>query len=163
MPGETCPNRFAKPAISPSLPEDAITDTEYSVLIEITTLSGMTVAYSDSGLCILTDSRGRSIKGRGRTDASGDHNFYFENGQKVALTALGTVIEMAPVAGAVESSTLLTPEGVLIKRQGKAVSTKLPNGVFIDENRQIIDKSGKHSPDSITVDPDGTHNFCLKK
>jgi hypothetical protein len=50
-----------------------------------------------------------------------------------------------------------------VKTHGNEVSTKLPNGVVIDEHRQIIDRSGTHSSDSVTIDPDGTRNYCLKK
>jgi len=163
MPGDPHPHRFEKPDEPPFQPKETVTDTEYSVLTEIKTASGKTVAYSEGGTCILTDAKGASIHGRWTADPKGNRNFYFDNGQKVSLTQLGTVIETAPTSGAIETSTLLTPEGVLLKRHGKEVSTKLPNGVLIDEHRQITDRSGTHSPDSVTIDPDGTHNYCLKK
>jgi hypothetical protein len=162
MPGDPHPHRFEKPD-EPSRQPETVTDTQYSVLTEIKTASGSTVAYSEGGTCILTDPGGTSIQGRWTTDPRGNRNFYFDCGPRVCLTQVGTVIEVAPAAGAVETSTLLTPEGVLVKTHGKEVSTKLPNGVVIDERRQITDRIGTHSPDSVTIDPDGTRNYCLKK
>lgn len=163
MPVDPQPNRFEKPDVPPCSPKQTVTDTEYSVLTEIKTPSGKTMAYSDGGTCILTDTKAVPTHGRWTTDSKGNRNFYFDNGQKVSLTQLGTVIETAPAVGMVETSTLLTPEGVLLKRQGNEISTKLPNGVLIDEHRQVTDRSGTHSPDRVTIDPDGTHNYCLKK
>jgi hypothetical protein len=163
MSGDLPVNRFERPDQPPVLKSaEPATDTQFSVLNELKTASGTTVEYRDAGTCSLTDMHGVTVEGRWTTDNDGNRNFYFDGGQKVCLTRLGTIIEVTP-EGAVENSTLLTKEGVLVKTHGKQVSTKFPNGVFIDAHRQITDRSGTHAPDRVTVDPDGTRNYNLKR
>ena len=153
MTGELPRHRFEGP--DEPVPATKITEpatvTQYSVLSELKTASGTTVEYRDAGTCSLTDIHGVTVEGRWTTDAEGNRNFFFDGGQKVCLTRLGTVIEVTP-EGAVENSTLLTQEGVLVKTHGKEVSTKFPNGVFIDELRKITDRSGIHAPDRVTIE-----------
>lgn len=152
-----------------SAPNTTETEASYSVLTELNTPSGMTLAFSAAGVCTLTDARGLSLHGHSEIDSAGVRSFSFDNGCKVRLTPLGTITEIMsvpqPSAGnrAAETSALLTPEGVLLKICGKEMTAKFPNGVFIDEKGQITDKRGSHSPDEITIDPDGTRNYALKR
>jgi hypothetical protein len=166
MPGDLLKDPLESPVQEPSNASEGALFAQFSVLNEFKTPSGMTLAYSDIGSCTLTDIKGFSMQGCTASDQSGDLSFSFDHGYKVCLTHLGTVIEIKPVADSSgctsETAILLTPQGVLLRTGGGHETAKLPNGVFIDENRQITDKRGVHSPDSVTIDPDGTRQYVLK-